>query len=64
VKSTVETLSPTRVRLAVEVSFEEIKPSLDAAYRKIGESIRVPGFRPGKAPARIIEQRVGRGAVL
>jgi trigger factor len=64
VKSTVENLTPTRVRLAVEVSFDEIKPSLDAAYKRIGESLRVPGFRPGKAPARIIEQRVGRGAVL
>jgi trigger factor len=64
VKSTVENLTPTRVRLAVEVSFDELKPSLDAAYKRIGESMRVPGFRPGKAPARIIEQRVGRGAVL
>jgi trigger factor len=64
VKSTVENLSPTRIRLAVEVPFEELKPSLDAAYQKIGASIRVPGFRPGKAPARIIDQRVGRGAVL
>ena len=63
-KSTVETLSPTRVRLAVEVTFDEIKPSFDAAFKRIGESIRVPGFRPGKAPTRIIEQRVGRGAVL
>jgi trigger factor len=64
VKSTVENLSPTRVRLAVEVSFDELKPSLDAAFKRIGESMRIPGFRPGKAPARIIEQRVGRGAVL
>jgi trigger factor len=64
VKSTVETLTTTRVRLAVEVGFDELKPSLDAAYQKIGASIRVPGFRPGKAPARIIDQRVGRAAVL
>ncbi len=63
-KSTVESLSPTRVRLAVEVPFEELKPSLDAAYKKIGSQIRVPGFRPGKVPARIIDQRIGRGAVL
>ncbi len=63
-KSTVENLGPTRVRLAVEVPFEELKPSLDAAYRKIAGQIRVPGFRPGKAPARVIDQRVGRGAVL
>jgi trigger factor len=64
VKSTVENLSPTRVRLAVEVPFDELKPSLDAAYKKIGSQIRVPGFRPGKVPARVIDQRVGRAAVL
>ncbi len=63
-KSTVESLSPTRVRLAIEVPFEELKPSLDAAYKKIGSQVRVPGFRPGKVPARVIDQRVGRGAVL
>jgi trigger factor len=64
VKSTVENLSPTRIRLAVEVPFEELKPSLDAAYKKIGSQVRVPGFRPGKVPARVIDQRVGRAAVL
>ena len=63
-KSTVETLSPTRVRLAVEVPFDELKPSLDKAYASIAKQVRVPGFRPGKAPARIIDQRVGRAAVL
>ncbi len=63
-KSTAENLSPTRVRLSVEVPFEEVKPSLDAAYKKIGAQLRVPGFRPGKVPARIIDQRVGRAAVL
>ena len=63
-KSTVETLSPTRVRLAVEVPFAELKPSLDKAYRSIAGQVRVPGFRPGKVPARIIDQRVGRAAVL
>lgn len=63
-KSTAENLSPTRVRLSVEVPFDEVKPSLDAAYKKIGAQIRVPGFRPGKVPARIIDQRVGRAAVL
>jgi trigger factor len=64
VKSTVENLSPTRVRLAVEVPFEELKASLDAAYKRIGAQVRVPGFRPGKVPARVIDQRVGRAAVL
>jgi trigger factor len=64
VKSDVETLSPTRVKLTVEVPFEELKPSLDAAYGRIAQSVNVPGFRKGKVPARIIEQRFGRGAVL
>jgi trigger factor len=64
VKSTVENLSPTRVRLAVEVPFEDLRTSLDAAYKSIGSQIRVPGFRPGRVPARIIDQRVGRAAVL
>ncbi|AKH82450.1 trigger factor [Streptomyces sp. CNQ-509] len=63
-KSAVETLNPTRVRLTVEVPFEELKPSLDAAYKKINQQVTVPGFRKGKIPARIIDQRFGRGAVL
>ena len=63
-KSTAENLSPTRVRLSVEVPFEEVQPSLDAAYKKIASQLRVPGFRPGKVPARVIDQRIGRTAVL
>jgi trigger factor len=64
VKSTVETLAPTRVKLSVEVPYEELRPSIDAAYRTIGQQVQVPGFRKGKVPSRIIDQRVGRGAVL
>jgi trigger factor len=64
VKSAVETLNPTRVKLTVEVPFDELKPSMDAAYKSIGSQVQVPGFRRGKVPARIIDQRVGRGAVL
>src|SRR4051812_36772858 len=64
VKSTVENLSPTRVRLAVEVPFDDLKPNLDAAYKAIASQVKVPGFRPGKVPTRIIDQRVGRGTVL
>src|ERR1044072_4780890 len=64
VKSAVETLNPTRVRLTVEVPFEELKPSLDAAYKKINQQVTVKGFRKGKIPARVIDQRFGRGAVL
>lgn len=63
-KSAVETLNPTRVRLTVEVPFEELKPSLDAAYKKINQQVQVPGFRKGRIPARIIDQRFGRGTIL
>ena len=63
-KSAVETLNPTRVRLTVEVPFEELKPSLDAAYKTINQQVTVPGFRKGKIPARVIDQRFGRAAVL
>jgi trigger factor len=64
VKSAVETLSPTRAKLTVEVPFEELKPSLDAAYKQIAKQINVPGFRRGKVPPAVIDRQVGRGAVL
>ncbi|WP_122816969.1 trigger factor [Nocardioides pantholopis] len=63
-KSAVETLSPTRAKLTVEVPFEELKPSLDAAYKRIAQQINVPGFRRGKVPAMVIDRQVGRGVVL
>ena len=63
-KTAVETLNPTRVKLTVEVPFDELKKDLDAAYKLIGSQIQVPGFRKGHVPTRIIDQRVGRGAVL
>lgn len=63
-KSTLETVTPTRVRLNVEVSFDEIQPSIDAAYKSIASQINIPGFRKGKVPARVIDQRIGRSAVL
>ena len=63
-KSAAESLSPTRVKLTIEVPFEELKPSLDEAYQKIGQQIQVPGFRKGKVPPVVVDQRIGRGAVL
>jgi trigger factor len=63
-KSSVETLSPTRVKLTVEIPFEEMADSIDAAYKAIATQVTIPGFRKGKVPSRIIDQRVGRGAVL
>ncbi|MHA7304798.1 trigger factor [Arthrobacter sp. TMN-49] len=63
-KSAVENLTPTRVKLDVEVSFEELKPSIKEAYTTIGTQVQVPGFRKGKVPNALIDQRVGRGYVL
>ena len=63
-KSTVEKLSPTRVRISVEVPFTELKADFDRAYKQLAQQVRLPGFRPGKAPAKLLEARVGRGAVL
>jgi trigger factor len=64
VKTDVEELSPTRVKLSVEVPFDELQPSIDKAYREVARQVRIPGFRPGRVPPRIIDQRVGRGPVL
>jgi trigger factor len=64
VKTDVEELSPTRVKLTIEVPFEELKANLDKAYREVARQVRVPGFRPGHVPPRVIDQRFGRGAVL
>ncbi len=63
-KSTVEHLNPTRVKLTVEVPFDELKPNFDKAYRTLSSQVKVPGFRQGKVPPRIIDARVGRGTIL
>ncbi|HYB16259.1 MAG TPA: trigger factor [Streptosporangiaceae bacterium] len=63
-KTDVEELSPTRVRLSVEVPFDELKPSLDKAYREVSRQVRIPGFRPGRVPPPVIDSRIGRDVVL
>lgn len=63
-KSTVEQLSPTRVRINVEVPFTELEPDFDRAFKELAKQVRLPGFRPGKAPRKLLEARIGRGAVL
>ena len=63
-KSTVETLSSTRIRLDVEVPYVELGKYVDAAYKKVAATVNIPGFRKGKVPNAMIDQRVGRGAVL
>lgn len=64
VKSTVENLSETRVKLTVEIPFEDLNDSIEQAYKRIASQVNVPGFRRGKVPTRIIDQRFGRGVVL
>jgi len=64
VNTTVEKLSPTRVKLHITVTPEELKPSIDHAYSHIAKDVEIPGFRKGKVPAPIIDQRIGRGAVI
>lgn len=64
VNSTVEKLSPTRVKLHITVSPDELGPSIKHAYEHIAQDVQIPGFRKGKVPAPIIDQRIGRVAVL
>lgn len=63
-KSTVETISPTRVRLTIDLAFGELSGHINEAYKKISTQVNVPGFRKGKVPPAMIDQRVGRGTVL
>ena len=64
VTTTVEKLSPTRVKLSISVTPDELKPSIEHAYEHIGQSVNIPGFRKGKVPPPLIDQRVGREEVL
>jgi trigger factor len=64
VPSTVEQLSPTRVKITVEVPFADLKPSMDKAYAEVAKSVNIPGFRRGKVPPMVIDQRFGRGAII
>ena len=63
-KTDVEELSPTRVKLTIEVPFEELEHAFDVTYKALAKQVRIKGFRPGKAPARLIDRYVGRGAVV
>ncbi|WP_375424049.1 trigger factor [uncultured Friedmanniella sp.] len=62
--STVEQLSPTRVKITVEVPFTDLKPSMDKAYAEIAKTVNIPGFRRGKVPPTVIDQRFGRGTII
>ena len=62
--TTVEQLTPSRVKLTVEIPFADLKPHLDKAYREVAQQVTIPGFRKGKVPNMVIDQRFGRGMVL
>jgi len=64
VKSSVDQLNDTRVKVTVEVPFSELGPELDKAYQALAQQVNIPGFRRGKAPRQLIDARVGRGPVL
>src|SRR5699024_2997843 len=64
VKSAVENIDQTRVKLTVEVPLSELQPSMDRAYKAVAEQVNIPGFRKGKVPPRIIDQRVGKAVVV
>ena len=63
-KSAVETLSPTRVRISIDLDFKDLEPHVATAYQTLAQQVTIPGFRKGKVPRQLIDQRVGRGAVL
>ena len=63
-KSAVENLSPTRVRISIDVDFKDLEPHVTVAYETLAQQVSIPGFRKGKVPRQLIDQRVGRGTVL
>ena len=63
-KTTVERIKPTRVKLVIEATPDDLKPSIDHAYEHIAEEVSIPGFRKGKVPPAILEKRVGKPAIM
>lgn len=63
-KSAVENLSPTRVRISIDIDFKDLEPHVAVAYETLAHQVSIPGFRKGKVPRQLIDQRVGRGTVL
>ena len=63
-KTNVEKLNPTRVKLTIEVDQAAFKPTLDKAYQTVASQVNIPGFRKGKVPAPVLDQRVGKDAII
>ena len=64
VNSSVEILEPTKVKLTIEVPFEEFKPAIERSAKEIAKQVNIPGFRKGRIPARVLEAQIGRGAIV
>lgn len=63
-QSTVENVSPTQAKIELDIPFEDLKPFIDRTFKSLAHQIQVPGFRAGKVPAKLIEQRVGYDFVV
>ncbi len=63
-KTNVEKLNPTRVKLTITVEAADFKTALDAAYKTVSEQVNIPGFRKGKVPAAVMDQRVGKDVII
>ena len=63
-KTNVERLNPTRVKLTITVDQAGFKPALDRAYETVAQQVNIPGFRKGKVPAQVLDQRVGKDAII
>ena len=63
-KTTVEKLSPTRVKLTIEVDQAGFKPTLDKAYQSVATQVNIPGFRKGTVPSSVLDQRVGKDSII
>lgn len=63
-KTNVEKLNPTRVKLTIEVDQAAFKPTLDKAYKTVSGQVSIPGFRKGKVPAQVLDQRVGKDQII
>ncbi|HTE70594.1 MAG TPA: trigger factor, partial [Actinomycetes bacterium] len=63
-RSTLEPVEPTKVRINVVVEPDELRPAIDRTTRRLSREVRVPGFRKGKVPRQVIEARIGRDALL
>ena len=62
--SALEQLDATTVKLTISVTEDDMAPVMEHAYEHVGESVQIPGFRKGKVPPKILEQRVGKGAII